>query len=80
MPTYTFRCDKCGKIADIFCKISESGQQDCCGQPMVRLVSAPPVHFKGSGFYTTDYGKKLRADADTPDLSKPDDSPKATEE
>ncbi len=31
------------------------------GQPVERVLHAPAVHFKGSGFYNTDYGTKKRA-------------------
>ena len=31
------------------------------GQPVERVLHAPAVHFKGSGFYNTDYGTRKRA-------------------
>ena len=31
---------------------------EVCGAPARRVLSAPAVHFKGSGFYTTDYARK----------------------
>lgn len=31
-----------------------------CGGPVTRLVGAPLLKFKGSGFYLTDYGKGTR--------------------
>ncbi len=34
---------------------------EVCGKPVQRVLHAPAVHFKGKGFYTTDYGRGARA-------------------
>jgi predicted nucleic acid-binding Zn ribbon protein len=41
-------------------KMSEEPLTECveCGAPAHRVLTAPAVHFKGSGFYNTDYGKR----------------------
>ncbi|MGE5575846.1 MAG: FmdB family zinc ribbon protein [Syntrophothermus sp.] len=57
MPTYEYRCEKCGRF-EHFQRISEQPLQKCpqCGGKVKRLISRNNnVIFKGSGFYTTDY-------------------------
>ncbi len=58
MPIYEYRCEK-GHEFETFQSMSEDPISKCmeCGAPAQRVLSAPAVHFKGSGFYTTDYGK-----------------------
>jgi predicted nucleic acid-binding Zn ribbon protein len=46
-----------------------------CGAPARRVLSAPAVHFKGSGFYSTDYGKKKKSS----ETSTADTKPKKSE-
>lgn len=59
MPTYEYKCDN-GHVFDVIQSFSEDPLDTCevCGAPARRVLHAPAVHFKGSGFYTTDYGKK----------------------
>ena len=59
MPIYEYRCDK-GHKFELFQSMSESSLTKCveCGADCERVLSAPAVHFKGSGFYTTDYARK----------------------
>ena len=60
MATYTYRCPKCGKEEDIFLTFNTEAKIVCkeCGEPMKKLLNAVPIHFKCSGFYTTDYKGK----------------------
>lgn len=60
MPTYSYRCTKCGHQYDKFQKISDESRPRCpkCRCKGVREISGGAgIHFKGSGFYITDYGK-----------------------
>ena len=59
MPIYEYRCAN-GHTFEVFQSMSEDPVAACveCGAPAERLLSAPAVHFKGSGFYTTDYARK----------------------
>lgn len=59
MPIYEYRCDK-GHRFETFQSMSEDSISSCveCGAPSQRVLSAPAIHYKGSGFYTTDYAKK----------------------
>lgn len=59
MPIYEYRCER-GHEFETFQSMSEDSISECveCGAPAQRVLSAPAVHFKGSGFYTTDYARK----------------------
>src|ERR1700744_1288709 len=60
MPIYEYRCDHCGKNFDVLQKFSEEPltvHAECGGGPVERLISPPAFHFKGSGWYVTDYAK-----------------------
>jgi putative FmdB family regulatory protein len=59
VPIYEYKCDN-GHVFDVLQKMAEEPLTECveCGAPAVRVLTAPAVHFKGSGFYNTDYGKR----------------------
>jgi putative FmdB family regulatory protein len=59
VPIYEYKCDN-GHVFDVMQKMSEDPLTECveCGAPAQRVLTAPAVHFKGSGFYNTDYGKR----------------------
>jgi putative FmdB family regulatory protein len=59
VPIYEYKCDN-GHVFDVMQKMAEEPLTECveCGAPAVRVLTAPAVHFKGSGFYNTDYGKR----------------------
>jgi putative FmdB family regulatory protein len=59
VPIYEYKCDN-GHVFDVLQKMSEDPLTECveCGAPAQRVLTAPAVHFKGSGFYNTDYGKR----------------------
>ena len=61
MPTYEYRCTK-GHTFDVVQPMSAEPLTKCevCGSPVERVLHSPAVHFKGSGFYNTDYGTKKR--------------------
>ncbi len=59
MPTYEYACPK-GHDFELFQKMSDKPRAKCpvCGSIAVRKISGGAgLHFKGSGFYITDYGK-----------------------
>lgn len=62
MPIYEYRCKK-GHTFDVMQRFSDDALDSCevCGAPAQRVLHAPAVHFKGSGFYNTDYGTKKRS-------------------
>ena len=59
MPTYEYRCDN-GHTFEALQSMSEDPLDTCevCGAPAKRILSAPAIHYTGSGFYTTDYARK----------------------
>jgi putative FmdB family regulatory protein len=59
VPIYEYKCDN-GHVFDVLQKMVEEPLTECveCGAPAHRVLTAPAVHFKGSGFYNTDYGKR----------------------
>jgi putative FmdB family regulatory protein len=59
MPIYEYRCTK-GHVFDRMQRFSDDPLSKCevCGASAQRVMHAPAVHFKGSGFYNTDYGRK----------------------
>jgi len=58
MPTYEYRCHKCG-IFEIEQSMNEEPLTNCpeCGAEVKRVISSAGLVFKGSGFYSTDYKK-----------------------
>jgi putative FmdB family regulatory protein len=65
MPIYEYRCEK-GHTFEVMQRMMDDPLTSCstCEAPVQRVFHPVAVHFKGSGFYTTDYGKK-KAAADT---------------
>jgi putative FmdB family regulatory protein len=59
MPIYEYRCDN-GHEFEVFQSMSDDPVVKCetCGAAVQRVFSPVAVHYKGSGFYTTDYAKK----------------------
>jgi putative FmdB family regulatory protein len=59
VPIYEYKCDN-GHVFDVMQKMADEPLTECveCGAPAARQLTAPAVHFKGSGFYNTDYGKR----------------------
>jgi putative FmdB family regulatory protein len=64
MPIYEYRCEN-GHTFEVTQRMSDDPVTKCqvCGAPVQRVFHPVAVHFKGSGFYNTDYGKQKRAGA-----------------
>ena len=62
MPIYEYRCER-GHHFDATQRMADDPLTECreCGAPVQRVFHPVAVHFKGSGFYATDYGKKKAA-------------------
>lgn len=61
MPIYEYQCLSCGKRTELLQRMADPPLATCpeCGGEVKKLISAPAVQFKGSGWYVTDYaGKK----------------------
>ena len=61
MPIYEYRCEE-GHLFEVMQKITDDPVTACgeCGAPVQRVFHPVAVHFKGSGFYNTDYGTSRR--------------------
>jgi putative FmdB family regulatory protein len=59
VPIYEYQCDKCGASFEVMQKMSDDPLTECdkCGGTLHKVLHPVAIHFKGSGFYTTDYGK-----------------------
>ena len=64
MPIYEYRCDR-GHNFEVMQRMVDDPLTACstCGAPVQRVFHPVAVHFKGSGFYNTDYGKKKKSAA-----------------
>jgi putative FmdB family regulatory protein len=62
MPIYEYKCEK-GHRFEVMQRMADDPVTKCeiCGAPVQRVFHPVAVHFKGSGFYNTDYGTKRRA-------------------
>ena len=61
MPIYEYRCEN-GHLFEVLQKMTDEPVTACeeCGAPVQRVFHPIAVHFKGSGFYNTDYGTAKR--------------------
>lgn len=59
MPLYDYRCHKCGETFEVMQKFSDAPLtvHEGCGGEVQKLLSAPALQFKGSGWYVTDYAR-----------------------
>lgn len=65
MPIYEFRCPN-GHVFEVFKSMSEPSPETCttCGEgPLQQVLYPVAIHYKGSGFYSTDYGRGGRKGA-----------------
>lgn len=82
MPLYEYECDACGHRFEKIQRFSEPLVQECpsCGKgPVNKLLSAPAIQFKGTGWYITDYaGKKPDSTPSTSSENKSTTKPDST--
>jgi putative FmdB family regulatory protein len=59
VPLYEYQCPKCGRF-ELIRKFSDDPLTECptCGSEVQKLLSAPAIQFKGTGWYITDYARK----------------------
>ncbi len=66
MPIYEYECTECGERFEIKQSFSDPPIKTCdqfsCSkaQPVTKIISAPAIMFKGTGWYVTDYSDKLK--------------------
>jgi putative FmdB family regulatory protein len=78
MPIYEYRCER-GHTFEVMQRMTDDPLAACstCGAPVQRVFHPVAVHFKGSGFYNTDYGKQKAAAATSSSESGSDSGSKA---
>ena len=66
MPIYEYRCNDCGHQFEVSQRMSDDPLTECevCGGQVSKMLFAPAIHFKGTGFHNTDYGSKRRGAGD----------------
>ena len=64
MPIYEYRCVN-GHEFEVFQNMTDDPVAACevCAEPVSRVFSPVAVHYKGSGFYTTDYARKGKSES-----------------
>ncbi len=72
MPLYEYRCKACGHRFEKIQSFSAPDEKECpvCKGEVERLISAPAVHFSGSGFYSTDYKSPSASNSSSESRSK----------
>lgn len=67
MPIYEYKCNN-GHLFEVMQRISDDPVEACevCEEPVERVLHPVAIHFKGSGFHSTDYGRS-RQDASSRD-------------
>jgi|ERR1700728_2522630 putative FmdB family regulatory protein len=87
VPLYEYRCKACGHQFEKIQSFSAPEEKVCpvCGGEVEKLLSAPAVQFKGSGWYATDYAGKggnkpaaSNSDTGNGNASKPAEKPAAS--
>lgn len=65
MPLYEYKCGSCGVVFEVLQKFSDEPLtvHENCGGHVERLISPSAFHFKGSGWYVTDYARGSGAKA-----------------
>lgn len=66
MPLYEYECLKCGTHFEQIQKFSDAplAEHEGCGGAVRKLLSAPAIQFKGSGWYVTDYARAGKSGED----------------
>ena len=78
MPIYEYRCDR-GHTFEVKQRMTDDPVTSCatCEAPVQRVFHPVAVHFKGSGFYNTDYGKKKGGGSSSSEASSSDSGSKS---
>jgi putative FmdB family regulatory protein len=81
MPIYEYECRKCKAHIEVFQKVNDKPPAKCrkCGGRLERLISAPAIQFKGSGWYVTDYSDKSKQSAAKADAESGSSEDKKTD-
>ena len=78
MPIYEYRCPE-GHTFELFQRMTDSPPSECqiCGaKPLQKVLHPAAIHYKGSGFYSTDYGRGSGKKDGSKEGEAPSESPK----
>jgi len=80
MPIYEYVCQKCERRTEVIQQVGERSIRICphCGGRVKKAFAAPAVHFKGSGFYVTDYAR-AKKETKAPGEGESSEKPAKTE-
>jgi len=78
MPIYEYRCER-GHTFEVMQRMTDDPLTSCstCDAPVERVFHPVAVHFKGSGFYATDYGTKKPGAGASDSTGKPESTDSA---
>ena len=70
MPLYEYKCSDCGSSFEVLQKVNEPRLTKCpkCGGQLKKVLSAPAIQFKGSGWYITDYAQDKKPAKETTEV------------
>jgi putative FmdB family regulatory protein len=73
VPIYEYVCQGCAHRFEIKQKMSDPPVTACprCEQPVTKVISAPAIMFKGTGWYVTDYSDKMKPPGQSESAGKP---------
>ncbi|MBQ27749.1 MAG: transcriptional regulator [Nitrospiraceae bacterium] len=76
MPLYEYSCNKCGYRFELIQKFSDQPITKCeqCSGKVTKLISAPGLSFKGTGWYITDYSSKSKPPDSKEQAEKPSEN------
>ena len=76
MPLYEYECTKCGRRTEKIENVSGPHLKKCphCSGKVERMLTAPVIQFKGTGWYVTDYAGKKSGGGDGAPSMKSDSS------
>jgi putative FmdB family regulatory protein len=82
MPLYDYRCHRCGEVFEVRQKFADPvlTVHESCGGELERMISAPALQFKGSGWYVTDYAKNGKSPSATAANTKSETKSESTSE
>jgi putative FmdB family regulatory protein len=74
MPLYDYHCHLCGETFEVRQKFADPllTVHESCGGELERMISAPALQFKGTGWYVTDYAKNGKSPSTTGANAKPE--------
>ena len=81
MPIYEYKCEN-GHVFDVIQRMSDEPLTECqeCGAPAERVLHPVAIHFKGSGFHNTDYGKKTPSNGSSSEGTRESSESKAAKQ